>query len=68
MFILCVPGAEVKSGGFWDLVVITAVDEEQRCSYEVQLKEKIHRGDLPPSVYHVFADPPGEKIGEYRNR
>ncbi|XP_047655710.1 serine/threonine-protein kinase TNNI3K isoform X2 [Tachysurus fulvidraco] len=56
-------GAEVKPGEFWDLVVITALDEEQRCSYEVQLKEKILRGELPLSVYHVFADPPGGKIG-----
>ncbi|MCI4380442.1 hypothetical protein PGIGA_G00240150 [Pangasianodon gigas] len=56
-------GAEVKSGGFWDLVVITAVDEDQRCWYEVQLQEKIRRSELPVSVYRVFADPPGHKIG-----
>ncbi|XP_060788667.1 fucose-1-phosphate guanylyltransferase [Neoarius graeffei] len=56
-------GAEVKSGGFWDLVVITAVDEDQRCWYEVQLQEKIRRRELPLSVYHVIADPPGYKIG-----
>ncbi|KAK2841520.1 hypothetical protein Q7C36_013099 [Tachysurus vachellii] len=56
-------GAEVKPGEFWDLVVITSLDEEQRCSYEVQLKEKILRGELPLCVYHVFADPPGGKIG-----
>lgn len=56
-------GADVKSCGFWDLVVITAVDEDQRCWYEVQLQEKIRRRELPLSVYHVFADPPGYKIG-----
>lgn len=63
-----VPGAEVKSGGFWDLVVITAVDEDQRCWYEVQVQEKIRRRELPLSIYHVIADPPDYKIGEYRNR
>ncbi|KAF7695743.1 fucose-1-phosphate guanylyltransferase [Silurus meridionalis] len=56
-------GAEVKSGGFWDLVVITAVDEDQRRWYEVQLQEKILRRELPLTVYRVVADPPGYKIG-----
>ncbi|XP_053360784.1 fucose-1-phosphate guanylyltransferase [Clarias gariepinus] len=56
-------GAGVKCGGLWDLVVITAVDEDQRCWYEFQLQEKISRSELPLCVYRVFADPPGHKIG-----
>lgn len=68
MFVLCFSAAEVQSGDFWDLVVITAIDEDQKCCYEVQLKEKVLRRELPLSVYHVFADPPGNKIGEYRSK
>ncbi|XP_076134421.1 fucose-1-phosphate guanylyltransferase isoform X1 [Alosa pseudoharengus] len=57
-------GKEVKPGEFWDLVVLTAVDEHQRVAYELQIKEKLCRKELPLGVpYHVFADPPGCKIG-----
>ncbi|XP_017573276.2 fucose-1-phosphate guanylyltransferase [Pygocentrus nattereri] len=57
-------GKEVKPEEFWDLVVITAVDEDQRSAYEVQIREKCDRKELPIGIsYHVFADPPGYKIG-----
>ncbi|KAG9270109.1 fucose-1-phosphate guanylyltransferase [Astyanax mexicanus] len=57
-------GKEVRPGEFWDLVVITAVDEDQRASYELQIQEKCNRKELPIGVsYLVFADPPGYKIG-----
>lgn len=53
-----------KPKEFWDVVVLTAVDEDQRIAYEFQIKEKLSRRELPLGVpYHVFADPPGFKIG-----
>ena len=49
---------------FWDIVVITALDEGQKNAYEIQLQSKLARGELPLGVkYHVFYDPPGPKIG-----
>lgn len=49
---------------FWDIVVITALDEGQRNAYDLQLQSKLARGELPLGVkYHVFYDPPGPKIG-----
>uniref|UniRef100_A0A8C2GJ50 Fucose-1-phosphate guanylyltransferase n=1 Tax=Cyprinus carpio TaxID=7962 RepID=A0A8C2GJ50_CYPCA len=57
-------GKEVQSDEFWDLVVITAVDEDQRSAYEIQITDKLERKELPLGIrYHVFADPPGCKIG-----
>ncbi|XP_063057537.1 fucose-1-phosphate guanylyltransferase [Engraulis encrasicolus] len=57
-------GKEVQPGQFWDLVVLTAVDEDQKFAYELQIKEKLGRKELPFGLpYHVFADPPGSKIG-----
>uniref|UniRef100_A0A671Q5T1 Fucose-1-phosphate guanylyltransferase n=1 Tax=Sinocyclocheilus anshuiensis TaxID=1608454 RepID=A0A671Q5T1_9TELE len=57
-------GKEVQSDEFWDLVVITAVDEDQRSAYGIQITEKLERKELPLGInYHVFADPPGCKIG-----
>ncbi|XP_062855682.1 fucose-1-phosphate guanylyltransferase [Trichomycterus rosablanca] len=59
-----IKGVEVKAGDFWDLVVITAVDDHQKSAYELQMREKKQRNELPISLhYHVFADPPGYKIG-----
>jgi len=55
----------VRPGEFWDLVVVTAVDDSQRVAYEVQIREKVARRELPLGVdYKVFSDPPGAKIGE----
>ncbi|XP_064186750.1 fucose-1-phosphate guanylyltransferase [Anguilla rostrata] len=57
-------GRDVRTGEFWDLVVITAADEEQKEAYELQISEKHRRNELPLGIpYHVFADPPGPKIG-----
>lgn len=61
--VLCT-GVEVKAGEFWDVVVITAVDDHQKSSYQLQISEKIMRMELPLGLqYHVFSDPPGYKIG-----
>uniref|UniRef100_H3ANF5 TNNI3 interacting kinase n=2 Tax=Latimeria chalumnae TaxID=7897 RepID=H3ANF5_LATCH len=57
-------GKEVQSKEFWDIVVITAADKSQEFAYQLQIAEKLRRKELPLGVpYHVFADPPGVKIG-----
>lgn len=57
-------GREVKPGEFWDVVVVTSIDENQRDAYELQIREKIERKELPLGIdYKVFSDPPGSKIG-----
>ncbi|CAL8253441.1 unnamed protein product [Merluccius merluccius] len=57
-------GKEVRPGGFWDVVVLTAADESQKVAYELQVSEKVSRKELPLGVrYEVFSDPPGAKIG-----
>ncbi|XP_071764710.2 fucose-1-phosphate guanylyltransferase [Centroberyx gerrardi] len=57
-------GKEVQPGEFWDLVIVTAVDESQRDAYELQITEKVDRKELPLGVHYiVFSDPPGAKIG-----
>ncbi|XP_029474544.1 fucose-1-phosphate guanylyltransferase [Rhinatrema bivittatum] len=57
-------GREVKPGEFWDAIVITAADKQQELAYQQQISEKVKRKELPLGVhYHVFADPPGAKIG-----
>ncbi|KAK6484629.1 fucose-1-phosphate guanylyltransferase [Huso huso] len=61
-------GKAVQTGEFWDIVVMTAADEKQKLAYEQQIAEKLRRKELPLWVqYHVFADPPGVKIGKYCN-
>ncbi|XP_056132207.1 fucose-1-phosphate guanylyltransferase [Lampris incognitus] len=60
----CMRGKELQPGGFWDVVVVTAVDESQKDAYETQIAEKIDRKELPLGIhYNVFSDPPGAKIG-----
>ncbi|XP_061153097.1 fucose-1-phosphate guanylyltransferase isoform X1 [Syngnathus typhle] len=57
-------GREVACGEFWDAVVVTSADERQKYAYELQIKEKVDRKELPFGVhYKVFSDPPGYKIG-----
>ncbi|KAJ8418608.1 hypothetical protein AAFF_G00001070 [Aldrovandia affinis] len=57
-------GKDVRTREFWDLVVVTAADEDQKDAYEFQISEKLRRKELPLGIpYHVFADPPGPKIG-----
>ncbi|TNN69221.1 Fucose-1-phosphate guanylyltransferase [Liparis tanakae] len=55
---------EVQPGEFWDVVVVTAADESQRDAYELQIRGKVDRRELPLGLhYKVFSDPPGSKIG-----
>ncbi|XP_055487141.1 fucose-1-phosphate guanylyltransferase [Leucoraja erinacea] len=57
-------GKEVKRGEFWDVVVITAADGRQEHAFVQQIASKLQRKELPCGIpYHVFADPPGPKIG-----
>jgi len=49
---------------FWDAVVLTASDADQKLAYEMQITGKLRRREIPQGVdYLVFADPPGPKIG-----
>jgi len=49
---------------YWDIVVLTASDDDQRAAYDIQIKEKLDRKEIPSGVgYHVFSDPPGPRIG-----
>jgi len=49
---------------FWDIVVLSALDDAQKKLYEIQLEEKLGRKELPTSPkYHVFHDPVGVKVG-----
>ncbi|GFQ97365.1 fucose-1-phosphate guanylyltransferase [Trichonephila clavata] len=49
---------------FWDAVIISASDSSQEEGYELQIHEKQQKGELPLSIpFHIFADPPGYKIG-----
>ena len=49
---------------FWDVVVITAIDNAQKQAYERQISEKIERKELPLGVtFIVISDPVGPKIG-----
>ena len=49
---------------FWDVVVLTASDNEQKLAYEMQIAGKLHRREIPQGVdYLVISDPPGPKIG-----
>ncbi|XP_029003628.1 fucose-1-phosphate guanylyltransferase [Betta splendens] len=57
-------GREVQPGEFWDVVAVTAADENQRAAYELQISHKVARKELPLGIdYKVFSDPPGYKIG-----
>ncbi|XP_033125847.1 fucose-1-phosphate guanylyltransferase-like [Anneissia japonica] len=57
-------GQDVGTVAFWDIVVITARDENQKRAYELQLNEKLKSKQLPLGVkYHAIADPPEAKVG-----
>ncbi|XP_076009322.1 fucose-1-phosphate guanylyltransferase [Genypterus blacodes] len=57
-------GAEVQREGFWDAVIISAADESQREAYELQVREKLQRRELPHGAqYRVLSDPAGAKVG-----
>eukprot|EP01114_Cavostelium_apophysatum_P019259 TRINITY_DN6156_c0_g1_i4.p1 TRINITY_DN6156_c0_g1~~TRINITY_DN6156_c0_g1_i4.p1 ORF type:complete len:1010 (+),score=265.03 TRINITY_DN6156_c0_g1_i4:32-3031(+) len=56
------PGHRGKD--FWDVVVITAIDESQQRYYEQQIREKLARREIPNTAkYHVIPDPKGPKVG-----
>lgn len=58
-------GREAEPGEFWDVIAITAADQQQEQAYQQQIADKLARKELPLGVrYHVFSDPPGPKIGE----
>ena len=46
---------------FWDAVVISAGDEEQRAWYEAQLGLRREAGELPLVTFLVIPDPPGPR-------
>ncbi|KAL4229683.1 hypothetical protein ACF0H5_010071 [Mactra antiquata] len=49
---------------FWDVIIITAADDDQKNVYEKQLEYKYKRSELPKDIpILVVADPPGPKIG-----
>ncbi|XP_071950374.1 fucose-1-phosphate guanylyltransferase-like [Antedon mediterranea] len=57
-------GKDIGNVQFWDIVVITARDENQRRAYDLQLKEKLENKQLPLGVkYLSIADPPEAKVG-----
>ncbi|XP_067661477.1 fucose-1-phosphate guanylyltransferase-like [Haliotis asinina] len=49
---------------FWDVVVITTADEDQRKAFQLQIDDKAERRELPLDLpIHVVTDPPGTRIG-----
>ncbi|XP_033743408.1 fucose-1-phosphate guanylyltransferase-like [Pecten maximus] len=49
---------------FWDVIVITAGDEDQKEAFVAQIESKLSRNELPLDCpIHVVADPPGPKLG-----
>jgi len=49
---------------FWDVIVITAIDDAQKLAYERQISDKIERKELPLGVkFIIISDPIGAKIG-----
>ena len=45
--------------------MLSAADEDQRMAFQMQVDEKIKRGELPLDVnYLTFADPGTVKIGK----
>ena len=48
----------------WDLVVITAINEQQKLCYEKQIESKLSKSKLPKQFqYLVINDPANCKIG-----
>lgn len=55
---------DLKPNQFWDAIVISASDESQIKGYKMQISSKQSRKEMPLTVpFHIFADPPGYKIG-----
>ena len=62
---LCVAVEGTSSGiAFWDVVILTTTDAAQQQVYELEIKSKLKKKELPSCAhYHVVYDPPGAKIG-----
>ena len=57
---------ELLGYNYWDSVIITAVNDEQKRVYEKQLEQKFARKELPLGVpFDVIADPEGPKLGKH---
>ncbi|XP_071511632.1 fucose-1-phosphate guanylyltransferase-like [Diadema antillarum] len=57
-------GKQIINFPYWDIVVITAADADQLTAYNLQLKQKLARQQLPLGIkYHVLKDPGDCKIG-----
>lgn len=64
--VLCSTGKDKDSGHakFWDVVVITTADEDQKEIFDAQLKDKLDRKEVPLNLpIHIISDPPGTKLG-----
>ncbi|KAG0380872.1 hypothetical protein BGX24_003733 [Mortierella sp. AD032] len=49
---------------FWDIVVVTAGDEQQKLCYQRRIDQKLAEGSIPSRArYLVIEDPPNSKIG-----
>lgn len=49
---------------FWDVVVITTADEDQKIIFDAELQDKLKRNELPLNLpIHIISDPPGPKLG-----
>ena len=61
---LCCRDISDPENPFWDIIVVTASDQSQCETYQMQIEEKI-RNKLIPSAceYRVYPDPGGVKIG-----
>ncbi len=51
-----------EAPAFWDILVVTASDEQQCAHYETVIGHRVASGALPASMrVHVFPDPRGPK-------
>ncbi|CAD5116112.1 DgyrCDS5038 [Dimorphilus gyrociliatus] len=54
----------LSNKNFWDVVVMTTADENQKVAFETMVNSKVERHELPEGIRYLFyADPPGYKIG-----
>ncbi|KAF9971501.1 hypothetical protein BGZ73_005545 [Actinomortierella ambigua] len=48
---------------FWDIVIVTACNQDQRTAYLQRIRRKLARREIPSTAeYLVIEDPPGTKI------
>ncbi|KAG0238984.1 hypothetical protein BGW41_008000 [Actinomortierella wolfii] len=59
---LCSASSESEAR-FWDIVIVTACNQDQRNAYLQRIQRKLKHGEIPRSTeYLVIEDPPGSKI------